>query len=52
MRDNISILRAYSLFRTMGCRHMVIVDIGNKVVGALARYDVVDVCHPHDETHH
>ena len=52
VRDNMSILRAYSLFRTMGSRHMIVVDIGNRVVGMLARNDLVDVCHPHHDEHH
>ena len=37
VRENMSILRAYSLFRTMGCRFMLVVDIGNQVVGMLTR---------------
>ena len=50
VRDTMSILRAYNIFRTMGCRNMVVVDIGNKVVGMLTRNDLVDICHPpHDE---
>jgi len=51
-RDNMSILRAYSLFRTMGCRTMVVTDIGNQVVGMLTRHDLVDVCHPPHDEHH
>ena len=51
--ERMSILRAYSLFRTMGCRHMVVCDVGNKVVGMLTRHDLVDVCHPpHDDHGH
>eukprot|EP00966_Prymnesium_polylepis_P085948 1989081-Prymnesium_polylepis.1 len=42
-----SILRAYTLFRTMGCRHMPVVDIGHQVVGMLTRNELVDVCNPH-----
>lgn len=53
VRDNMSILRAYSMFRTMGCRTMVVTDIGNRVAGMLTRHDLVDVCHPpHDEHEH
>ena len=53
VNDKMSILRAYNLFRTMGCRHMVVVDISNKVVGMLTRHDLVDVCHPpHDDHGH
>jgi chloride channel 7 len=51
VRDNMSILRAYSLFRSMGCRTMVVTDIGNQVVGMLARHDLVDVCHPPHHGH-
>ena len=52
VRENMSILRAYSLFRTMGCRSMVVVDISNHVVGMLTRPDLVDICHPpHDHGH-
>lgn len=46
-----SILRAYSLFRSMGCRTMVVTDIGNKVVGMLSRPDLVDICHPPHDVH-
>jgi len=51
VRDNMSILRAYTLFRSMGCRQMVVVDIGNHVVGMLTRNDLVEVCHPPHEIH-
>ena len=51
VRDNMSILRAYTLFRSMGCRQMVVVDIGNHVVGMLTRNDLVDICHPPHEEH-
>jgi CBS-domain-containing membrane protein len=51
VNEKMSILRAYSLFRTMGCRHMVVVDIGNRVVGVLTRHDLVDVCHPPHHGH-
>ena len=52
VRENMSILRAYDLFRTMGCRHMVVVDISNHVVGMLTRNTLVDVCHPPHDIHH
>ena len=51
VRDNMSILRAYTMFRSMGCRTMVVTDIGNKVVGMLTRHDLVDVCHPPHHVH-
>ena len=51
VRDSMSILRAYNLFRTMGCRNMIVVDVGNKVVGMLTRNDLVDICHPPHEEH-
>ena len=43
VRDSMSILRAYKLFRTMGCRQMVVTDISNKVVGMLTRACLVEV---------
>ena len=51
VRDTVSILRAYDIFRTMGCRYMVVTDVANRVVGCLSRNDLVDVCHPHDDSH-
>ena len=41
--DTFSILRAYTLFRSMGLRHLPVVDPCNRVVGILTRKDM-QVC--------
>eukprot|EP01052_Picozoa_sp_SAG31_P071025 SAG31_NODE_29918_length_388_cov_0.719723_1_plen_69_part_00 len=47
-----SILRAYLLFRTMGCRHMVVLDIANSVIGMLSRHDLADLFDSHTPNAH
>lgn len=41
MRDESSLSRAFRLFRTMGLRHLVIVNVHNEVVGIITRKDLV-----------
>ena len=41
MRDESSLSRAFRLFRTMGLRHLVIVNVHNEVVGIVTRKDLV-----------
>ena len=46
MRETVSVLRAYQLFRQLGSRHLVVTDIANRVVGLLSRLDFEhDVLH-------
>jgi hypothetical protein len=47
LQDSTSVHRAYSVFRMVGMRYMVIVDGGNRVVGMLSRSDFADSIH-HD----
>jgi chloride channel 7 len=41
MRDESSLSRVFRLFRTMGLRHLVIVNIHNEVVGIITRKDLI-----------
>jgi chloride channel 7 len=51
VRDHFSLHRAYMLFRTMGLRHLTVVDGFNKVVGVVTRRDLMDF-NLHDVLHH
>ena len=46
-----SVQRAYRLFRTMGIRHLVVLDNEHKVVGIVTRQDVTEH-RLHDKWHH
>jgi chloride channel 7 len=54
--ETFSIERAYTVFRTMGLRHLPVVDKLNKVVGMLTRKDMQghDIAHAleHDDDDH
>lgn len=43
VRDESSLSRAFRLFRTMGLRHLVIVNLHNEVVGIITRKDLVHI---------
>jgi chloride channel 7 len=43
VQDNSSLSRVYTLFRTMGLRHLVVVNQNNSVVGIIARKDLVSL---------
>jgi hypothetical protein len=51
VQDTMSVLRAFNLFRAMGCRNMVVTDLHNRVVGMLERDDFADVVGHHDAGH-
>ena len=40
IQDCASIQRTYRVFRTLGLRHLVVVDAGNKVRGIITRKDL------------
>eukprot|EP00058_Branchiostoma_floridae_P008472 XP_002593960.1 hypothetical protein BRAFLDRAFT_68603 [Branchiostoma floridae] len=41
VRDNFSLHRTYIIFRTLGLRHLTVVDETNKVVGIITRKDLM-----------
>ncbi|XP_078688574.1 chloride channel protein C-like isoform X1 [Branchiostoma floridae x Branchiostoma belcheri] len=41
VRDNFSLHRTYIIFRTLGLRHLTVVDDTNKVVGIITRKDLM-----------
>lgn len=42
--DKMSLHRAYVIFRSLGLRHMVIVDEANRAVGVVTRKDLMAYC--------
>jgi chloride channel 7 len=51
VRDNSSLSRVYTLFRTMGLRHLVVVNQSNSVVGIITRKDLVSLPKPKNLNH-
>jgi len=41
IRENSPLTRVFLLFRTMGLRHLVVVDIDNKIQGMITRKNLV-----------
>ena len=41
MDEDYSLLRAYMLFRTLGLRHLMVIDVCNRVTGILTRKDLM-----------
>ena len=41
MDEDYSLLRGYMMFRSMGLRHLVVIDIRNKVTGIITRKDLM-----------
>lgn len=39
--ENFSLHRTYIIFRTLGLRHLTVVDVANRVVGILTRKDLM-----------
>jgi chloride channel 7 len=42
VQDSFSLGRAYTLFRTLGLRHLLVTDRHNTVVGVIARQDLTE----------
>uniref|UniRef100_A0A061RFD9 Chloride channel protein n=3 Tax=Tetraselmis sp. GSL018 TaxID=582737 RepID=A0A061RFD9_9CHLO len=42
--DTFSVERAYMMFRTLGLRHLVVVDAVNHIVGIISRQDLLGYC--------
>lgn len=38
---NFSLQRTYNIFRTLGLRHLTVVDLRNRVVGIITRKDLM-----------
>ncbi|KAL7749361.1 hypothetical protein RI367_005232 [Sorochytrium milnesiophthora] len=47
--DTCSADKAYKLFRSLGLRHLVVVDVDNRVVGLLTRRNFSDAIHKEEE---
>lgn len=48
INDNASIQRCYRFFRTMGLRHLIVLDGDHRVIGMISRKDITE----HRLSHH
>ena len=39
--EHYSLLRTHALFRTLGLRHLIVIDLYNRVVGIITRKDIM-----------
>jgi len=43
VQDKFSLYRTFVMFRTLGLRHLIVVDKSNRVVGLISRKDLIGV---------
>ncbi|KAL7748363.1 hypothetical protein RI367_006325 [Sorochytrium milnesiophthora] len=51
VHEHCSAAKAYRMFRSLGLRHLVVVDHNNRVVGMLTRRDFAHAVHDHGHAH-